>query len=169
MRERINARIKHREPFRPFAPAVAVEATDAYFEGAAPDPFMQRVAAVRPEKRAEIPAVVHVDGTARLQAVTPEASPAFHRLLKAFEAETGVPVLLNTSFNESEPIVETPAQALDCFLRTRMDALVVGRTLVRRTGGPEARRARRGSSRSSATAPASSATRCGRRRRWGRG
>ncbi len=132
MRERINAKIKFREAFRPFAPAVAIEALDTYFEGAAPDPFMQRVFPVREAQRAVIPAVTHVDGTARPQAVAPEASPAFYGLIEAFARETGVPVLLNTSFNESEPIVESVEQALDCFLRTRMDALVVGHTLLRR-------------------------------------
>jgi carbamoyltransferase len=132
MRDVLNAKIKLRERFRPFAPAVAEEALGVYFVGAVPDPFMQQVYPVREDRRAEIPAVTHVDGSGRLQTVSAATNPAFYRLIKAFEAETGVPVLLNTSFNENEPIVETPEQALDCFLRTRMDALVVGDTLIRR-------------------------------------
>jgi carbamoyltransferase len=111
---------------------VLEERTADWFTISYPDPFMLKVYPVRPEKRAAIPAVVHVDGTGRLQTVSEASSPLYARLLRAFESETGVPVLLNTSFNENEPIVNTPAEALDCFLRTRMDRLVMGRVVVRR-------------------------------------
>jgi carbamoyltransferase len=132
MRELLNSKIKLREKFRPFAPSVAEEALDEYFEGAVPDPFMLQVYPVRPEKHAAIPAVTHVDGSGRLQTVTARTNPTYYRLIKEFEALTGVPVVLNTSFNENEPIVDTPAQALDCFLRTRMDVIVLNNTMVRR-------------------------------------
>jgi carbamoyltransferase len=130
MREIINAKIKLREAFRPFAPSILEEALDEYFVGAAADPFMMHVYPVRPDKRAVIPAVVHVDGSGRLQTVSRDANPLYWQLLHAFGALTGVPVLLNTSFNENEPIVLTPEEALDCFLRTGMDALALGRTLI---------------------------------------
>ncbi len=132
VRELINTKIKFREKFRPFAPSVAVEALHDYFVGAVPDPFMVQVYPVRPDKRALIPAVTHVDGSGRLQTVSPDSNPLYYRLIKEFEAITGVPIVLNTSFNENEPIVETPRQALDCFLRTNMDAIVLGSTVVRR-------------------------------------
>jgi len=130
MRDIINTRIKRREPFRPFAPSVLEESLDDWFVGAAPDPFMVQVYPVHPHKRASIPAVTHVDGSGRLQTVSRSASPEFWQLIKAFEKLSGVPVLLNTSFNENEPIVLTPLEALDCFLRTRMDALVLGATVI---------------------------------------
>ena len=126
MREIINVRIKFREKFRPFAPSVAVEAVGDYFEDAVPDPFMVQVYPVRRDKRAVIPAVTHVDGSGRLQTVSRDANPRYWQLIDAFRARTGVPVLLNTSFNENEPIVHQPAEALDCFLRTDMDVLVMG-------------------------------------------
>jgi carbamoyltransferase len=136
MREVINTKIKFRERFRPFAPSILAEAVDTYFEDAAADPFMAQVATVRAEVRGRIPAVTHVDGTGRLQAVSRHASPRYWELLKAFEARTGVPVLLNTSFNENEPIVEHPLQAIDCFQRTDMDVLVLGEHVIaRRSGG----------------------------------
>jgi len=130
MREIINTKIKFREKFRPFAPSILEEALDEYFVGAVPDPFMIQVYPVRPEKRAEIPAVTHVDGSGRLQTVSHATNPLYWHLLKAFDKLTGVPVLLNTSFNENEPIVHKPAEALDCFLRTQMDVLVLGKHLV---------------------------------------
>ena len=130
MREIINTRIKLREKFRPFASAILEEALDEYFVGAVLDPFMIQVYPVRPEKRAAIPAVTHVDGSGRLQTVTRHANPRFWQLLKAFEKRTGLPVLLNTSFNENEPIVHRPEEALDCFLRTTMDVLVMGRHVI---------------------------------------
>jgi carbamoyltransferase len=126
MRDTINRKIKFRERFRPFAPAVLAEAVGEYFEEAVGDPFMLQVYPVAPSKRAVIPAVTHVDGSGRLQSVGREGQPLFWALIRAFADETGVPVLLNTSFNENEPIVEHPTQALDCFLRTDMDALVMG-------------------------------------------
>jgi len=130
MREIINTKIKFRERFRPFAPSIAEEALNDYFVGAVPDPYMIQVYPVRPEKRAIIPAVTHVDGSGRLQTVSRASNPLYWKLIKAFEARTGVPVLLNTSFNENEPIVHRPAEALDCFLRTRMDVLVLGPYVV---------------------------------------
>ena len=126
MREIINTKIKFRERFRPFAPSIAEESLHDYFVDAVPDPYMIQVYPVRPEKRSVIPAVTHVDGSGRLQTVSRDTNPLYWKLIKAFEARTGVPVLLNTSFNENEPIVHQPAEALDCFLRTRMDALVLG-------------------------------------------
>jgi len=130
MKAILNARIKHREPFRPFAPSILLERTGEYFEQDYPDPFMLKVYCVRPEKRDEIPAVTHVDGTGRLQTVDREASPRYWQLIKEFENLTGVPVVLNTSFNENEPIVCRPEEALDCFMRTRMDALVIGNYVI---------------------------------------
>jgi carbamoyltransferase len=130
MRDIINTRIKFREKFRPFAPSVAVEAIDEYFVGAVPDPFMVQVYPVRPEKRALIPAVTHVDGSGRLQSVSRQTNPRYWRLIEAFRARTGVPILLNTSFNENEPIVMQPSEALDCFLRTDMDVLVMGSQIL---------------------------------------
>lgn len=132
MRDLINLKIKFRERFRPFAPSIAEEALDDYFVDAAPDPFMQSVYPVRPEKRGMLPAITHVDGTGRVQTVTSAQNPTYYRLLKAFEARKGIPMLLNTSFNENEPIVETPWQAIDCFLRTKMDAVFVETTLIQR-------------------------------------
>jgi carbamoyltransferase len=130
----LNARIKRREPFRPFAPSVLEERAADWFEHPGRDPFMVKVRAVRPAMRDRIPAVVHVDGTARLQTVSREQNPRFWALIRAFDEATGVPLLLNTSFNENEPIVNTPEEALDCFLRTRMDRLVLGDFVVERTG-----------------------------------
>jgi len=135
MREVINTRIKFREKFRPFAPSILDEAVDDYFVGAVPDPFMVHVYPVRPDKRAVIPAVTHVDGSGRLQSVSRTSNPRYWTLIKAFEKVTGVPVLLNTSFNENEPIVHRPEEALDCFLRTRMDAIVLGSWTVERPQG----------------------------------
>jgi carbamoyltransferase len=130
MRETINAKIKFREKFRPFAPAILEEALDEYFEGAVADPFMIQVYPVRPDKRSVIPAVTHVDGSGRLQTVNRSANPRYWRLIRAFADRTGVPVLLNTSFNENEPIVHRPSEALECFLRTRMDVIVLGNHVV---------------------------------------
>jgi len=132
MRDVINQKIKFRERFRPFAPSVLAEAIDEYFIDAVHDPFMIQVYPVRPEKRDTIPAVTHVDGSGRLQSVSRETNARYWALIRAFQAQTGVPVLLNTSFNENEPIVERPEQALDCFLRTDMDVLVMGQHLLRK-------------------------------------
>jgi carbamoyltransferase len=130
MREIINTKIKFREKFRPFAPSVLEEACHQYFTGAVPDPFMIQVYPVAADKRSVIPAVTHVDGSGRLQTVSRESNPLYWELIRAFERRTGVPVLLNTSFNENEPIVHRPAEALDCFLRTKMDVLVLGSHVV---------------------------------------
>ena len=132
MKEILNRRIKHREIFRPFAPSILAESTAEYFEKSHPSPFMTLAYSVRPEKRDKIPAPTHVDGTGRLQTVTREANPRYWQLIKAFENLTGVPVVLNTSFNDNEPIVCRPEEAIDCFLRTQMDALVLGDFLVTR-------------------------------------
>ena len=132
MKDILNARIKRREPFRPFAPSILLERTGEYFERDYPDPFMIKVYAVRPEKRNVIPAVTHVDGSGRLQTVRKEDNPLYWKLIKEFENLTDVPVILNTSFNENEPIVCTPQEALDCFLRIKMDVLVLGNTFIDR-------------------------------------
>lgn len=126
MKDVLNARIKRREPFRPFAPAVLAERQHDVFECAHPSPFMLHVYPIRPEWRERLCAVNHVDNTGRLQTVSRDDHPLYYDLIRAFERRTGIPVLLNTSFNENEPIVETPAEAIDCFVRTRMDALVLG-------------------------------------------
>jgi carbamoyltransferase len=130
MKEILNQRIKHREIFRPFAPSILAESTGEWFEKSHPSPFMTLAYSVRPEKRDKIPAPTHVDGTGRLQTVTREANPRYHALISAFRDLTGVPVVLNTSFNDNEPIVCRPEEALDCFLRTQMDALVLGDFLI---------------------------------------
>jgi carbamoyltransferase len=144
MRDIINSKIKFRERFRPFAPSILEEALDEYFVDAVPDPFMIQVYPIRPEKRDVIPAVTHVDGSGRLQTVSRRTNPLYWRLIKAFEGITGVPVLLNTSFNENEPIVQQPSEALDCFLRTRMDILVLGPYVVQKPSvRPEAANERR--------------------------
>jgi len=130
MKDMLNKRIKHREPFRPFAPSILEESTAEYFEKSYPSPFMNLAYRVRPEKREIIPAPTHVDGTGRLQTVSRRSNPRYWSLIKEFEKLTGVPVLLNTSFNENEPIVLTPDEAIDCFLRTKMDVLVMGDYVV---------------------------------------
>ena len=133
MKEILNARIKRREHFRPFAPSILEEAVNDFFEQTDPSPFMTMTYRVRAEKRALIPAPTHVDGTGRLQTVSRRTQPLYWRLIKEFANITGVPVVLNTSFNENEPIVCTPDEALDCFLRTRMDVLVIGPCVVMRS------------------------------------
>jgi carbamoyltransferase len=133
MKETLNRRIKHREIFRPFAPSILAEATAEYFEKSHPSPFMTLAYSVWAEKRSAIPAPTHVDGTGRLQTVTRDANPRYHALISAFRDLTGVPVVLNTSFNDNEPIVCRPEEALDCFLRTQMDALVLGDFLISRS------------------------------------
>ena len=126
VRDVINARVKFREPFRPFAPSVLAERAHEFFEIDQPDPFMTLAPRVRPEKAARIPAAVHVDGTARIQTVDASANPRYHALIESFGKLTGVPILLNTSFNKQEPIVARPEEAISCFLRTGMDVLVLG-------------------------------------------
>ena len=131
MKDHLNSRVKHRQSFRPFAPIVLAERASEIFEGEEESPFMLLAKSVRPEWRNRIPAIVHVDGTARLQTVRQEHNPILYKLLKEFESITGVPVLLNTSFNiKGEPIVETPADALACFLGTGIDVLVLRDTLI---------------------------------------
>jgi len=126
MKDVLNARIKHREWFRPFAPSILAEYQHEYFEHDHPSPFMLHVYKIRPEKRAELCAVNHVDDTGRLQTVAREENPMYYDLISAFHHKTGIPVILNTSFNENEPIVCTPEEAIDCFRRTRMDVLAIG-------------------------------------------
>jgi carbamoyltransferase len=132
MKDILNAKIKRRESFRPFAPSILREAVGEFFETDADVPFMQHVFRIRPEKRPLIPAVTHVDGTGRLQTVTESENPLYYRLIREFGRRTGIPMLLNTSFNENEPIVNRPEEALDCFLRTKMDVLVLGSTIIER-------------------------------------
>jgi carbamoyltransferase len=132
MKDTLNRRIKHREIFRPFAPSILAESTAEYFEKSYPSPFMTLAYSVRPEKRDSIPAPTHVDGTGRLQTVSRDANPRYWQLIKAFQNLTGVPVVLNTSFNDNEPIVCRPEEAIDCFQRTQMDALVLGDFLIQR-------------------------------------
>ncbi len=130
MKDILNRRIKHREIFRPFAPSILEEATGEYFEKSYPSPFMTLAYTVRPEKRSAIPAPTHVDGTGRLQTVSRNTNPRYWRLIREFGNLTGVPVVLNTSFNDNEPIVCRPEEPLDCFLRTQMDTLVLGDFLI---------------------------------------
>ncbi|MES2168593.1 MAG: carbamoyltransferase C-terminal domain-containing protein [Pseudomonadota bacterium] len=131
MKDILNSRVKHRQPFRPFAPIVLYERAKEIFEGEEDSPFMLIAKNVRPEWRDKIPAIVHVDGTARVQTVREETNPTLYRLLKEFDALTGVPVLINTSFNvKGEPIIETPRDAVICFLTTGIDHLVMHDTLV---------------------------------------
>jgi len=132
VRDVLNARVKRREWFRPFGPSILEERVSDYFEESHPDPFMVKVYPVRPSKRSEIPAVTHVDGTGRLQTVSRNQNPRYWELLRSFESLTGTPLLLNTSFNENEPIVNTPDEALDCFKRTKMDRLVLGEWMITR-------------------------------------
>jgi carbamoyltransferase len=135
MKDILNRKIKRRESFRPFAPSVLREAVPEWFEIDGDVPFMMQVYPIRADKRPLIPAVTHVDGSGRLQTVSATDNPRYHALISAFREATGVPMVLNTSFNENEPVVCTPAQALDCFLRTRMDRLVLGSHVVHRAAG----------------------------------
>jgi carbamoyltransferase len=130
MKEILNSRIKYREPFRPFCPSILAERVGEYFETDYPSPFMVMAYKIKPKQRETIPAVTHGDGTGRLQTVEREVNPRYWKLIQKFGQLTGVPVLLNTSFNENEPIVQTPGQAIDCFLRTRMDVLSIGGFLL---------------------------------------
>lgn len=135
MKDILNARIKHREPFRPFAPSVLEERTGELFEHDHPNPFMLTVYGIRPEWRQRLRAVNHVDHTGRLQTVSRKTNPLYHRLIEEFEELTGLPAVLNTSFNENEPIVCRPEEAVDCFFRTKMDALALGPYYVSRADG----------------------------------
>jgi carbamoyltransferase len=131
-KELINSKIKRRESFRPFAPSILEEYVSEYFELDEPVPFMERVFPIRAEKRAMIPAVTHADGSGRLQSVIKSVAPRYYRLIDTFRQKTGVPILLNTSFNENEPIVNSPHDALECFLRTEMDMLVLENCVITR-------------------------------------
>jgi carbamoyltransferase len=133
MKDVLNARIKHREWFRPFAPSILAESQHDYFEHDHPSPFMLHVYKIRPEKRKELCAVNHVDDTGRLQTVAHDENPLYYDLIKTFGKKTGIPVVLNTSFNENEPIVCAPAEAIDCFQRTKMDVLAIGPFLALKT------------------------------------
>ena len=126
MKDILNRRVKHREPFRPFAPAVLQERVNDWFQFDAPDPFMTMAPKVQPGKASLIPSAVHADGTGRIQTVDEFANPRYYGVIREFEKRTGVPIVLNTSFNRQEPIVASPEQAISCFLRTDMDVLVLG-------------------------------------------
>ena len=128
----LNEKIKRRESFRPFAPSILKEAVGEYFIQHDAVPFMEKVFDIKKEKYEQIPAVTHVDGTGRLQSVDKDVSPRYHRLISKFAEKTGVPILLNTSFNENEPIVNKPEEALACFLRTKMDLLVMENIIIER-------------------------------------
>ena len=130
MKDVLNRRIKYREPFRPFCPSILAERVGDIFEIGYPSPFMVMAYKIRPEQRGRVPAITHEDGTGRLQTVEQDANPRYWKLIQEFDHISGVPVLLNTSFNENEPIVDTPRQALDCFLRTQMDVLAIGPFLL---------------------------------------
>ena len=132
MKDTLNARIKKREWFRPFAPSILVERVSQWFEDGHAVPFMEKVYAIKPGKRELIPAVTHIDGTGRLQTVDHKTNPRYYNLIKKFEELTDVPIILNTSFNENEPIVNTPQDALNCFLKTKMDVLILGSYVVNR-------------------------------------
>ena len=133
MKDLLNLKIKRRESFRPFAPSILREAVPEWFELDGDVPFMMQVYPIRAEQRARIPAVTHVDGSGRLQTVSRETNPLYYRLIEAFREISGVPMVLNTSFNENEPVVCRPQEALDCFLRTQMDLLVMGSFMIVRT------------------------------------
>jgi carbamoyltransferase len=130
MRDIINDKIKKRESFRPFAPAILAERVSEYFFIDQPDPFMTIAPCVKPDVAHLIPAAIHADGTGRIQTVAADGNPRFHALISEFARLTGVPVLLNTSFNRQEPIVASPAEAVSCFLRTKMDALALGNRYI---------------------------------------
>jgi len=134
MKAILNAKIKRRESFRPFAPSVLDNTVSDWFEEDDAVPFMMQVFQIREDKRTAIPAVTHVDGSGRLQTVYRKTNPRYYRLIESFRALTGVPMVLNTSFNENEPVVCEPREALECFLRTKMDVLVLGDTLIARRG-----------------------------------
>jgi carbamoyltransferase len=132
MKQLLNLKIKRRESFRPFAPSVLDKYVADWFEEDDDVPFMMQVFQIRPEKRPLIPAVTHVDGSGRLQTVSQRTNPLYYSVIDTFRGLTGVPMVLNTSFNENEPVVCEPRQALDCFLRTKMDMLVMGHAVMRR-------------------------------------
>ena len=132
MKDVLNTRIKHRETYRPFAPSVLEERVGKYFERTEPSPFMLMVYQVRKEERGNIPAITHVDGSGRLQTVSARSNPRYHALISEFERQTGIGMVLNTSFNEHEPVVASPRDAINCYLRTRMDVLAMGNWVLHR-------------------------------------
>jgi carbamoyltransferase len=132
MKDVLNTRIKHRETYRPFAPSVLEERVGKYFERGEPSPFMLMVYQVRKEERGNVPAITHVDGSGRLQTVSARSNPRYHALISEFERQTGVGMVLNTSFNEHEPVVASPKDAISCYLRTRMDVLAMGNWVLHR-------------------------------------
>ncbi len=131
MRDIINLKIKFREKFRPFAPSILVEHVSEWFEIDEHTPYMEKVFPIRTEQRSRIPAVTHVDGSGRLQSVSKRTNPLYHKLITAFQKKTGIPIVLNTSLNENEPVVCKPAEAIACYQRTSMDALVLGHCISR--------------------------------------
>jgi len=133
MKAILNAKIKRRESFRPFAPSILDGAVGEWFEEDDAVPFMMQVFQIREPQRARIPAVTHVDGSGRLQTVYRHTNPRYYRLIEAFRDIAGIPIVLNTSFNENEPVVCNPQEALDCFLRTKMDVLVLGNVMISRS------------------------------------
>jgi carbamoyltransferase len=134
MKDILNAKIKRRESFRPFAPSILREHVSEWFEQDDDVPFMMEVFKFRAEKRSLLPAVCHVDGSGRLQTVHQDTNPRYHQLISTFNSLTSAPMVLNTSFNENEPVVCKPEEALDCFLRTKMDVLVLGNFFISRNG-----------------------------------
>ena len=132
MKDILNIKIKRRESFRPFAPSVMREHVGSWFEEDDEVPFMMKVFQIKEERRSEIPAVTHADGSGRLQTVYEATNPKYHLLISKFMEITGVPMLLNTSFNENEPVVNHPKEAIDCFLRTDMDILVLGNYVLKK-------------------------------------
>ncbi len=132
MKDILNRKIKRRESFRPFAPSILKEHVPAWFEEDGDVPFMMQVYQINEDKRPQIPAVTHADGSGRLQTVYKETNPRYWGLIEAFRQKTGVPMVLNTSFNENEPVVCKPQEALDCFIRTNMDLLVLGDWMIYR-------------------------------------
>ena len=132
MKDILNLKIKRRESFRPFAPSILREHVSEWFENDDEVPFMMKVYQIKESKRLKIPAVTHIDGSGRLQTVYKETNEKYHDLINEFYKLTNIPILLNTSFNENEPIVSKPEEALDCFLRTKMDTLVMGNYIIKR-------------------------------------
>jgi len=135
MKDHLNSRIKHRESFRPFAPSVLEERAADWFEMGDQSPFMLMTCQVKREQQNRVPAITHVDGTARQQTVSRSTNPKYWNLIHAFEKRTGVPVVLNTSFNENEPVVNTPEEGVACFMRNDMDVLALGPFLVEKSRG----------------------------------
>ena len=131
-KEILNLKIKKREPFRPFAPSILEDFVEEYFEQTDTVRFMEKVFQIKEEKRKVLPAVTHVDGSGRLQSVSKDVNPKYYDMIHRFYEKSGIPIVLNTSFNENEPIVNTPAEALDCYLRTKMDVLIMENYVIRR-------------------------------------